>query len=62
MKIAITSDNHLRKKDEYPERWNALKDIVKQNEDLGVDILVIAGDLFDKDYVNYSEIDSIIEN
>ena len=47
MKIAITADVHLKTGQEYPERYNALKDIldVLANEDIHT--LIIAGDLFD---------------
>ena len=47
MKIAITADLHLNPK--YPERGLALSNIFEQMRAEGIRILIIAGDLFDKD-------------
>ena len=47
MKIAITADVHLR--EEYPERLAALRNILEQVKERGIQQLFIAGDLFDKD-------------
>ncbi|MBC7333531.1 MAG: metallophosphoesterase [Actinobacteria bacterium] len=57
MKIAITADIHLKKKNETPERWNAIYNIVQQMRSENIDTLIIAGDLFDKETQNYSEFD-----
>lgn len=55
MKVAITADLHLRTKKEYPERFNALDNILTQCVELGIDLLLIAGDLFDKESASYSD-------
>ncbi len=47
MRIAVTADLHLTTRKEHPERFAALQDILRQCGELGVDLLVIAGDLFD---------------
>lgn len=47
MKIAISADLHLNPN--YPERTDALEDILLQAESEGITNLIIAGDLFDKD-------------
>ena len=59
MKIGMTADIHIRARKEYPERYNALIDIFNQCSDLGVEHLIIAGVLFDKEMQNYNEFESI---
>lgn len=59
MKIAITGDVHLRNKDDYPERFNALKNIYDQLLSEKIKTLIIAGDLFDAESQNYSEFDNL---
>ncbi len=59
MKIAITADIHLKTNKEYPERFNALKNILDQILKEGIDKLIIAGDLFDIESQNYSLFDEI---
>ena len=62
MKVAITSDLHLRTKKENPERYNALDNILTQCVDLGIHELFIAGDLFDKDLSSYSDFEKVCKN
>lgn len=59
MKIAITADVHLKGKDETPERYKALEDILQQLKNSSINYLIIAGDLFDREFSNYNEFDSI---
>lgn len=59
MRVAITADIHLAAKGKYPERYRALESIFKQVEAENIDTLIIAGDLFDKDFHNYSEFEKI---
>ncbi|HOK55780.1 MAG TPA: metallophosphoesterase family protein [bacterium] len=59
MKIAITSDVHLKNCSESPERYNALENIFSKITHKGISELIIAGDLFDKDYNNYSDFDEL---
>lgn len=59
MKIAITADIHLRTKGDCPERYNVLLSILECAEVENIGTLVIAGDLFDKDYRNYSEFENL---
>ena len=47
MKIAITADLHLNSK--YLDRALALQNILAQLNTEGIQHLIIAGDLFDKD-------------
>ena len=61
MKIAVTADVHLRSGEEHPERYRALKNILEQVELEGIQALIIAGDLFDKDYRNYSEFENLCQ-
>jgi DNA repair exonuclease SbcCD nuclease subunit len=58
MKIAITADVHLRTKAETPERYLALETLVNSMHDFDVSTLVVAGDLFDKDFHNYADFDA----
>jgi len=55
MKIAFTADIHLRTAAESLYKYNALRDILHQMGDTGIENLVIAGDLFDKQFSNYAE-------
>jgi len=59
MKIAVTADTHLTDKNEYPERYNSLNNILDKLSSEGINTLIIAGDLFDESYQNYSEFDEI---
>jgi exonuclease SbcD len=59
MKIAITSDLHLRSRQDHPERFEALENIFSQVNTLGIRTLVIAGDLFDAQFNNYAEFEAI---
>jgi len=59
MRIALTADIHLSIKGEHPERYNALENIFEQVEAENIEALFIAGDLFDKDFQNYSEFEKL---
>lgn len=59
MKIAVTADIHLAIKGEHPERYNALENILGQLEAENIETLLIAGDLFDRDFLNYAEFERL---
>ncbi len=59
MKIAITADLHLAIKEDYPERYNALENILGQIENENIETLLIAGDLFDRDFNSYAGFESL---
>lgn len=59
MKIAFTADNHLTTRSKNPERFQALGNIFKQCEENDIKLLVIAGDLFDKDLPNFAEFEEL---
>ncbi len=59
MRIAVTADAHLRTGAEHPERYNAIENVFEQTVAAGIEHLIIAGDLFDKDFQTYSESDSL---
>ena len=59
MKIAVTADVHLTGDGSHPERLHALEDIFLQMLAGGYEHLIIAGDLFDRDYSNCSEFDRL---
>jgi len=59
MKIAVTADVHLGIRDDHPERYSALENIFQQIEAENIKTLLIAGDLFDKDFRNYSEFEKL---
>lgn len=59
MKIAVTADVHLAGDGSHPERLHALEDIFLQMLAGGYEHLIIAGDLFDRDYSNCSEFDQL---
>ena len=53
VKIAITADNHLTTREKHPERFQSLENIYQQCRNEGVQLLIIAGDLFDQSLANY---------
>ena len=59
MKIAITADVHLKTGQEYPERYNALKDMLEALVREDIRVLIVAGDLFDMGSQNYSVFDEL---
>jgi len=59
MKIAFTADCHLTTQTKNPERFQSLANIFNQCEENDVQLLVIAGDLFDKDLPNYAEFEEL---
>ena len=59
MKIAITADVHLTSYKDAPERYNALYDIFQQAVSMSLDAVLISGDLFDKDFNNYSDFEKL---
>jgi exonuclease SbcD len=59
MKIAVTADVHLGIKDEHSERYTALENILEQTEAEEVENLIVAGDLFDSGFSNYSEFETL---
>ena len=61
MKIAITADLHLVPGGGHPERLNALRNIFEQVEAEGIRVLIIAGDLFDKDVQDFGDFESLCQ-
>jgi exonuclease SbcD len=59
MKIAITADLHLTSRDDHPERYNALRNILDQILEEKVGCLIITGDLFDTSLKNYSDFEEL---
>ena len=59
MKIAITADLHLCARADHPERLAALANIFAQLRTLQIDRLVIAGDLHDAQFNNFSEFEAL---
>jgi len=62
MRIAITADFHLREKDETPERYKTLENMLASLERLGIRKLIICGDTFDKGFSNYSDFEKSCGN
>lgn len=61
MKIAITADTHLTTLEKNPERFQALEDIFRQCGEQGVQLLIIAGDLFDQSLANYADFEELYQ-
>ncbi len=59
MKIAITADVHLKTEKEVPERYNALRAILRQCAAEGITTLAICGDLFDHDFSNFADFEKL---
>lgn len=60
MKIAITGDVHLTVRSKNPERWQTFENILQHLQNEGIRTLIIAGDLFNADYNNYSRFDKLV--
>lgn len=61
MEVAVTADAHLRTREETPFRYAALEDILHQISARDITNLLIAGDLFDRDFQDYSEFEKLCE-
>ena len=61
MKIAITADNHLTTLAKNPERFQALGNIYQQCGEQGIQLLIIAGDLFDQSLANYADFEELYQ-
>ena len=59
MKIAFTADTHLTTQEKHPHRFQALGDIYRQCAELGIQLLIIAGDLFDQSLPNYADFEKL---
>ena len=59
MQVAVTADVHLRTQQEYPERYSALDNILAQLASQDIEMLLVAGDLFDADLVDYSDFEQL---
>lgn len=59
MQIAITADLHLTTRENHPERYHALENILQQMLDAGMEKLIMAGDVFDETAKNYADFDSL---
>ncbi len=57
--IAITADTHFRE-DKSDNLYGNLENILQELTGLSVSKLVVAGDVFDKDYSNYSKLANLI--
>ena len=62
MRIAITADCHLTNKEDHPERYQAFENILDQLLERQIEILIVAGDLFDKGMTNYADFDKVCRN
>lgn len=54
MKIAFTADVHLTQDEAHPERMEAFTDILRRIQEMDIDTLVVAGDLFDISCTSYA--------
>jgi exonuclease SbcD len=59
MKIALTADLHLTSREQHPERYHALEDILSQLVEDRIRHLFIAGDLFDASLKNYKDFELV---
>ena len=62
MKIAITADLHLSTRQDHPERFHALENILQQMLRDKINSIIIAGDLFDESGRNYTEFDRLCKD
>jgi DNA repair exonuclease SbcCD nuclease subunit len=61
MKIAFTADLHLTTQEDHPERFNALANVLEQCNQLEIEQLFIAGDLFDESRQNFADFEAVVK-
>ena len=59
MKIAFTADLHLTSRAQNPERFETLENLLDDMRNQGLEMLVVAGDLFDESRQNYAEFEQL---
>ncbi len=59
MRIALAADLHLTTREEHPERYLALVNIMDQMIDTGIRLLIIAGDAFDASLRDFSDFEAV---
>lgn len=59
MKVAFTADLHLTTRESHPERYTVLERILQQCGELEMDLLVVAGDLFDQTLQNFGDFEDV---
>lgn len=62
MKIGFTADIHLSRRQNHPERYHALEDILAQLLSEGIETLIIAGDCFDAEGYDSVEFDNLLRS
>ncbi len=62
MRIAFTSDLHLTSHARHPERFQALANILQQCDEQKIQLLIIAGDLFDRSLPNYADFEKAYQS
>ncbi|OGO37858.1 MAG: hypothetical protein A2W35_03100 [Chloroflexi bacterium RBG_16_57_11] len=62
MKIAITADLHLTNRSKNPERFEAFENLLANLTAMGIQHLVIAGDLFDVHQSNYTDFEVVCKS
>jgi len=62
VKVAVTADVHLTSHDAHPERFQVMESILHLCREINVDMLVIAGDLFDQSGSNYTVFESLYKD
>lgn len=58
MKIAVTADTHLASGKK--ERWENFEAILRSLDRDGISVLIVAGDMFDKGFEGYREMDALM--
>jgi len=60
--IAVTADLHLTRRDQNPERFHALENILDQMLQEKVNVLFLLGDVFQENMQNYGEFDALCQD
>jgi exonuclease SbcD len=62
LKIAITADLHLTTREEHPQRFGVLENILQEMVKAKMHMLIVAGDLFDESTRRFADFESICKN
>jgi predicted phosphodiesterase len=60
VRLAITADNHLDQIQNSPERYETFKRILKTCAHQKINLLIIAGDLFERSLANYHDFEELV--
>lgn len=59
MKVAVAADAHLTSRANHPERYDAMEEVFRRSVDLGIEQIILAGDIFDRDLQSCADFEEL---